>query len=298
MALRNEERPPAVGNNFTLRSLLRKAFCQALCPVFFFNKETAVRVVVHRDDFTFSGHHLELVALRNWMESWCDIKFRGIMGSGRDDTKEIEMLGRRLWRTNKGLELETSRIPRLKLLRYLGLNEDSKGLSCPVVQGKGKEEEGWVPCKHEASKFRGGVALVNFLGQDRPDVQYATKQASHKMASPTETDLPRLRIARCLVEAEVVWHFPETVDEPDAVEAFVDSDWAGCLRTRISTSGGVLSMAGTAMKSTERLSIMQRSRGPQKPSDLRRWQATSATNSKSSSGVIRQQQEVWEPEKD
>ena len=43
------------------------------------------------------------------------------------------------------------------------------------------------------------------------------------MATPTETDLPRLkRIARYLVEAErVVWHFSETDDEPDAVEAFV-----------------------------------------------------------------------------
>ena len=142
-----------------------------------------MRVVVHGDDFTFSGHHLELVALRKWMESWCDIKFRG------------------------------SRNPRLKLLRDFGLNEDSKGLSCLVVQDKGKEEEGRVLCKHEASKFRGGVALVNFLGQDRPDVQFATKQASHKMATPTETDLPRLkRIARYLVEAErVIWHYTHRV---------------------------------------------------------------------------------------
>ena len=162
------------------------------CPVVFFNKETAVKVVVHGDDFTFSGHHLEPVALRKWMESWCDIKFRGIMGSGRADTKEIEILGRTLRRTNKSLELEASRNPWLKHLRDFGLNEDSKGLSCPVVQDKGKEEEGRVLCKHEASKFCGGVALMNFLGQDRPDVQFATRQASHKMATPTETDLPRL----------------------------------------------------------------------------------------------------------
>ena len=45
-------------------------------PVVFFNKETAVRVVVHGDDFTFSAHHLELVALQKWIESWCDIQFR------------------------------------------------------------------------------------------------------------------------------------------------------------------------------------------------------------------------------
>ena len=136
---------------------MRKVFSQALLVGWFSSKETVVRVVVHGDDFTFPGHHLELVALRKWMESWCDVKFRGIMGSGRDDTKEIEILGRTLRRTNKGLELEASRNPRLKLLRDFGFNEDSKGLSCPVVQDKGKEEEGRALCKHEASKFRGGL---------------------------------------------------------------------------------------------------------------------------------------------
>ena len=46
---------------------------------------------------------------------------------------------------------------------------------------------------------------MNFLGQDRPDVQFATKQASHKMATPTETDLPRLkRIARSSHGGEVL----------------------------------------------------------------------------------------------
>ena len=47
----------------------------------------------------------------------------------------------------------------------------------------------------------------------------------------------------------MVWHFPETDDEPGAVEVFVDSDWAGCFSTRKSTSDGVLSVVGTAMKS-------------------------------------------------
>ena len=50
-----------------------------------------------------------------------------------------------------------------------------------------------------------------------------------------------------MIEAErVVWHFRETDEEPTAVEAFVDSDWAGCLNSRKSTSGGMLSVAGTA----------------------------------------------------
>ena len=72
----------------------------------FFNKETAVRVVVRGGDFTLSDHHLEKVALPNWIESWNDTNLRGIMSSGRDDTNEIEILERRSRRTNKGLELK------------------------------------------------------------------------------------------------------------------------------------------------------------------------------------------------
>ena len=112
--------------------------------------------------------------------------------------------------------------------------------------------------------------LMNFLGQDHTDVQFATKQPSHKMATPTETDLPRLkRIARYLVEAErVVWHYTETDDEPGAVEVFVDSDWAGAetaMKSWSSTQGSVATSVAEAM---------QHSRELQKHPDLRRWQGS------------------------
>ena len=51
------------------------------------------------------------------------------------------------------------------------------------------------------------------------------------MAFSIETDAPRLkRIVRLLVEAEKVsWHHEETDNDADAVESFVDSDWAACV---------------------------------------------------------------------
>ena len=71
---------------------------------------------------------------------------------------------------------------------------------------------------------------MNFLGQGRPDLQFATKGASRKMAALVENGVPRLKqIGRYLIEAaRVVWHFRETDEESTAVEAFVDRDWAGC----------------------------------------------------------------------
>ena len=88
----------------------------------------------------------------------------------------------------------------------------------------------------------------------------------------------------------------------------MDSDWAGCLSTRISTSGGVLSVAVTAMKSwsstqgsvatcVAEAEYYAALKGAAEALGLRRWQGTSATNSKSSSGVTQQQREEWQPEK-
>ena len=40
----------------------------------------------------------------------------------------------------------------------------------------------------EQKKYRSLVARVNYLAIDRPDLQYAAKQASSKMTSPSQID--------------------------------------------------------------------------------------------------------------
>lgn len=71
-------------------------------PVVFYNALTKVRCVVHGDDFTFTGTHSELERIRKWMCSWCEIRFRGIMGSEPNDIKERDILGRRVVWTQGG----------------------------------------------------------------------------------------------------------------------------------------------------------------------------------------------------
>ena len=48
-------------------------------PTVFYNESTMVRVVVHGDDFTFSGTKVELDKMRRKMEEWYDIKNRGMV---------------------------------------------------------------------------------------------------------------------------------------------------------------------------------------------------------------------------
>ena len=58
-------------------------------PTVFWNRSTGVKLVVHGDDFTFSGTRKELENMRRRMGEWYDIKDRGLMGSGKDEIKEV-----------------------------------------------------------------------------------------------------------------------------------------------------------------------------------------------------------------
>ena len=89
----------------------------------------------------------------------------------------------------------------------------------------------------QTTLFRGLVARVNFLAQDRGDLQFASKECSRKMSAPRVRDMEGIkRIGRYLigcprVVTRFVWQ-----DEPNHLTVYTDSNWAGCQETRMSTS--------------------------------------------------------------
>jgi len=95
--------------------------------------------------------------------------------------------------------------------------------------------------KEEITKFRAITATANYSRQDRPDIAYATKAASTRMAGPSEKYLALLKgMGRCLIEKPRVRQWFERQSGVQKVNGYTDSDWAGCTETRQSTSGGVL----------------------------------------------------------
>ena len=97
----------------------------------------------------------------------------------------------------------------------------------------------------EASKFRALAARANFLASDRPDIAFAVKELCRAMAAPSKRDAEALkRLARYLIGQPRVIHHFEGQAAPSYLDAYSDSDWAGCVRTRRSTSGGVLMRGG------------------------------------------------------
>ena len=93
----------------------------------------------------------------------------------------------------------------------------------------------------DARAYRGLAARANYLAQDRPEIQYAVKEAARRMSSPAEEDWLLLkRLGRYLVGAPRVILTFEWQETPGLINGYSDSDWAGCTSTRRSTSGGAL----------------------------------------------------------
>ena len=129
----------------------------------FYHPKTQVRVGVDGDDFTFAGTESELRKIEAKMHEWYDVKVRGILGSGKRDVHEIEMLGRNLTWTEEVLEYEGSDKHRRALLERLGLNEESKAVNGAAMKPEeiGQEEDTDMLNASEAKRFRTLAATLN-----------------------------------------------------------------------------------------------------------------------------------------
>ena len=102
----------------------------------------------------------------------------------------------------------------------------------------------------EAKLFRGVAARLNYMGPDRPDMQYAIKEAARCMASPRVCDWPLLKkLGRYLLHRpRLVLHY-RWQKKQSCLDGYTDSDWGGCTRSRRSTSGAVIMVGKHVVKS-------------------------------------------------
>ena len=220
-----------------------------LSPVSFWNEEKGLAGLVHGDDFTFVGEDGDLDMVEEKMKEWYDIKVKARFGPGDGDCKEVGVLGRTLRCTKDGYEYEADPKHRKLVFEQLGMDENSKGLK---VNGRVEEEkeEGEMQGA-EVTSFRAVAARLNYLAQDSPDAQFSAKEVCREMSRPSASSWRRLKVlARFLLEREkVVWKFGWQ-DEAGGMhmELYTDSDWAGCRRTRRSTSGGAIKIGMHCVK--------------------------------------------------
>ena len=217
-------------------------------PNLFFHKGRRLRCSVHGDDFTTSGPHRDLNWFEEEMAKHYEMTVGPRLGPGDQDAKEARALNRVVRWTPSGIEYEADPRQAERLIQECGL-EGSNVISTPGVRQTAKDiaEDQPLPSKL-ATPFRGSAARGNYLGPDRLDAQFSFKEICRFMSSPTTASWTALkRVCRFLVgRPRLVYKF--YAQEVSHLDVYTDTDWAGCPRTRKSTSGGCVMLGGHAMK--------------------------------------------------
>lgn len=218
-------------------------------PCVFWNPTTGVRCVVHGDDFTFAGTDNELEECAAMMRAEYDVKVRGKLGPDKDDDKAITILNRCVEWTSHGLLYEADPRHAEILIRELGL-ENTKPVVTPGVKSSlVPEDQDPFLEPAMATRFRQLIARCNFLCQDRADIIYATKEAARGMSSPRQSHMEKLlRIAKYLKGKPRYVVVFKKQREVFAINAYGDSDHAGEIDTRKSTSGGLVCVGDHVIK--------------------------------------------------
>ena len=137
-----------------------------------------------------------------------------------------------------------------KLITNCGV-ADGAAVVTPGVLDPGDRAEGEQVSPSEATEYRADAARGNFLGVDRPDIQFAANEIPRKMSDPRHGDREKIiRLAKYLNSPMTrrmrqMFRWTEWDGE---IKVYTESDWEGCRATRKSTSGGALQVAGLTVK--------------------------------------------------
>ena len=106
----------------------------------------------------------------------------------------------------------------------------------------------------ETTRYRGIAARANYLAAGRPDIMYAAKELCLGMAKPTRAHWHKLkRLGRYLADSQRTVTKYDWQGHESEVMAHFDSDWAGCIVTGESSSGGVIMIGNHFLKCGSRI---------------------------------------------
>ena len=232
-------------------TLVAMGFEQGLAsPCVFSHRERGLVTSVHGDDFTTVGAKFQLDWFEATLASYYELRKGGRLGPGPQDAKEGTVLNRVIRWTQDGVEYEADPRQCEKLLEATQLDSDGvnsvatpglKPLAAQLAQDKPLSAA-------QHTEFRALAARANYLAADRPDCQFSAKEVCRWMSAPTELSLAALRrLCRYLSgRRRLVYRFGW--QKAVGLDCYSDTDWAGCPRTRKSTSGGILMMGGHVLK--------------------------------------------------
>ncbi len=178
-----------------------------------------------------------------------ELKVKATLGPEPHDDKSVRILNRIVTWSERDIMYEPDQRHVEIVIKALGL-EKGKSVVTPGENVKADPDLDKPLESATSTLYRSLTMRLSYLAQDRPDIQYSCKELAKGMSSPTEGDWQKLkRLGRYLVgKPRVVLYFD--YQHPVSILCSrVDTDHAGCLKTRKSTNGGALTFGKHCIKS-------------------------------------------------
>ena len=217
----------------------------------FHHPERGIKTLVHGDDYCSAGKRTDLDWLQAELEKAYELKTQRV-SSRQGASVEGKVLNRIVRWTKEGYELEGDPRHAELVVEKLGLENatplSSPGVDTPEPEEGDSNDEELNPS--DSSTYRQIAARCNYMAADRPELQFSVKECCREMSRPTKSSWEKLvRIGRYLKgQPRLVWRYPLQL-MPCSIDVYVDSNWAGCRRTRKSTSGGIALLGTHVIKS-------------------------------------------------
>ena len=247
--------------------LKRKHFHQGQAWTSVFrHDELDIKLLVHGDDFMVLADQEGQEYMHQVLKEKYEYKRDGEIGKG--SRKHLTILNRIVtYEQNTGrATYEANPRHAEMIIRQLNL-QNAKSVTTPAEKKKSSEvlaSVGLPPVTAEQTTLYRSLAMrAQFLAQDRADLSEAVKSLTRKMKAPNESDMKDLkRLGRYLVGRVVNVYHPQR--PTNVIKVHADSDHAGCVLTRRSTTGYTISIGthcvkhGSNLQSTIALSSGER----------------------------------------
>ena len=221
----------------------------------YFQPERRCYMLCYVDDLLIFGDKKTTEFLFSELQKQLCLRSEGVLEPGTS----ISFLGRCITRREDSIEMSmpTSYID--KMLEQLDMLK-CRHAATPGIDALRKlidSEELLSPEDHKL--YLRIVGQLLWLSSIRPDIQFAVKDLSRGLTSPTEDHRTKMKtLLRYLagtkpmvltLRPKIIPHSKQTTFD---IDTYVDSDWAGCATSRRSTSGMALYFLGTLITSQSR----------------------------------------------
>ena len=188
---------------------------------------------------------------RKSIKATYEVSVKGGLGPDDKDDKSVRLLNRVIEWTKDGISCEADQRHAEIIVKQLG-TQISQAVGSPGHKINPKlfiGNDGDLLKPEQASMYRALAARANYLSQDRSDIRFPVKELCRRMSQPRQIDWKQLLVTGkyLMGRMRVVYKF-DYQKNWKIIDTWTDTDHAGCMETRKSTSGGIIMLGSHPLK--------------------------------------------------